>query len=288
MVSAALQGQGIRLRAADLLALREGVPRDARHRPATRRPGALPAKPAGAGMDLREIRAFAEGDDARRIDPAATARTGSPHVRTFHEDRDDTVLLVADFRGPMLWGTGSRLRSVAAAHVLARRGWQAVARGATVGALAVGARGITALPGAAGAPHMSRLCHLLALWHDEALEAASEARAAEGPGGDGGLTEALVRAARLAPSGGEVMIATGPDGVAPVDEPALARLARRRRVRLVLPLDPIETAPPPAPLPVRAGALARLARLCPLETAPLAARLRALNVTLEVLSDDSV
>lgn len=288
MVSAALQGQGIRLRAADLLALRDAVPRDALRRPATRRPGALPAKPAGAGMDLREIRAFAEGDDARRIDPAATARTGSPHVRTFHEDRDDTVLLVADFRGPMLWGTGGRLRSVAAAHALARRGWQAVARGATIGAVAIAARGITALPGAAGVPHMSRLCNLLALWHDEALDAASEAGAAEEAGGDGALAEALVRAARLAPPGGEVMIATGPDGVAPVDEPALARLARRRRVRLVLPLDPIETAPPLMVLPVRAGALARLARLRPLETAPLAARLRALNVALEVVSDDPV
>lgn len=278
MVSAALDAPGIRLTAAELLALREGVPRTGRHRPASRRPGALPAKAAGAGMDLREIRAFAEGDDARRIDPAATARTGLPHIRSFHEDRDDTLLLIADFRPAMLWGTGETLRSVRAARALARRGWQAVARGASLAAISVDAAGVAVIPPGGGVPQMSRISHMLAGRHDQALDARGDAPS---------LAEALTRAVRLAPPGADVLIATDVEGVAPDDEPALARLARRRRVRLLLPLDPLDTAPPTPALPIHTGPLSRLARLRPLDHAALAQRLRALNVSLETVADDA-
>ncbi|WP_018391544.1 DUF58 domain-containing protein [Ancylobacter sp. FA202] len=229
-------------------------------------------------MDLREIRAFAEGDDARHIDPSATARTGAPHIRTFHEDRDDTLLLVVDFRPPMLWGTGAALRSVRAARLAARQGWQAIARGATLAAISVAADGIGVVPLGGGTPQMIRISHMLASRHDQALG---------GGGGAPSLEEALVRAARLSPPGGEVILATGPDGLAPEDEPALARLARRRRVRLLLPLDPLETSPPAWPLPIRAGALTRLARLAPFDHAPLAQQLRALKVSLEVIDHDA-
>lgn len=278
MVSTALQAPGIRLTAAELLALREGVPRTSRHRPASRRPGAHPAKAAGAGMDLREIRAFTDGDDARRIDPAATARTGLPHIRSFHEDRDDTLLLIADFRPSMLWGTGKALRSVRAARALARRGWQAVARGASFAAISVDAAGVAVIPLGGGVPQMSRISHMLAGRHDQALDARGDAPS---------LAEALTRAVRLAPPGADVLIATDAEGVAPDDEPALARLARRRRVRLLLPLDPLDATPPTPALPVHAGPLSRLARLRPLDHAALAQRLRALNVSLETVADDA-
>ena len=82
------------LTAAELLALRDQAPDRGKHRPLTRRAGAVPARMPGAGMDLREIRAYVAGDDPRRLDPAATARTGHPHIRSLHEDRDDTILLL--------------------------------------------------------------------------------------------------------------------------------------------------------------------------------------------------
>lgn len=229
-------------------------------------------------MDLREIRAFAEGDDARRIDPSATARTGAPHIRTFHEDRDDTLLLIVDFRPPMLWGTGTALRSVRAARLAARQGWQAVARGASVAVISVTADGIAVVPLGGGTPQMIRISHMLASRHDQALSSRRE-----GPS----LEEALIHAARLSPPGGEVILVTGPEGLATGDEPALARLARRRRVRLLLPLDPLETSPPAWPLPIRAGALSRLARLAPFDHAALARQLRALNGSLEVVDHDA-
>ena len=278
MVRAELDAPGIRFDAAELLALRGEAPGRTRHRPASRRPGMLAARPAGSGMDLREIRAFAEGDDARRIDPSATARTGMPHIRSFHEDRDDTLLLIADFRPAMLWGTGATLRSVRAARLLAGRGWQAQAGGASLAAISVSAVGVVTVPAGRGVLQMSRISHVLAHQHDRALEAGSDIPS---------LAETLIRARRLAPPGGEILIATGAEGIAPADEPALARLARRRRVRLVLPLDPIDTNPPVSALPIHAGSLSRFARLAPFASASLSQRMRALNVDLEVIANDA-
>lgn len=277
MVSAALDHPGIRLTAGELLALRQAPHPGGKHQPATRRPGIVPAKLPGAGMDLREIRAYAEGDDTRRIDPAATARTGRPHVRSFHEDRDNTALLIADFRPPMLWGTSTSLRSVRAARFLARRGWEAVSVQVSVAVLAVTSSGISALSARTGAQHMTAIAQLLAHEHDKALEQRQ---------GHVSLAAALVRAAKLAPAGAKVWLASEMEGIAADDESALMKLSRRRRVTLLVPLDPSETAPPSRALPIRRGPSSRFARLRPVDTAQLAARLRTMNVTLEVTSDD--
>ncbi|MTE00392.1 DUF58 domain-containing protein [Paracoccus sp. YIM 132242] len=259
---------GIRLTAAELLALRDQAPARGRHRPLTRRAGAVPARMPGAGMDLREIRAYVPGDDPRRLDPAATARTGQPHIRSLHEDRDDTILLLADFRAPMLWGTGAALRSVRAARHLAQAGWRVAGRGGSVAALMAGAR-LAELRGSGGDGHMAAICAALARQHDLALSSP----------GPGPLSEALARAMRLSPPGGRVLVATCLDGLAGA-EPALAELARRRSVTLALMLDDAEMQPPSGPLAVSDGRRSRIARLSPPDTAADLARLRALGVTL--------
>jgi uncharacterized protein (DUF58 family) len=259
---------GIRLTVAELLALCDQAPGRGKHRPLTRRAGAVPARMPGAGMDLREIRAYVPGDDPRRLDSAATARTGHPHIRSLHEDRDDTILLLADFRAPMLWGTGAALRSVRAARHLAQAGWTVAGRGGSVAALMAGGR-LAELRGSGGDGHMAAVCHALARQHDQALSAPGHAP----------LSEALARAMRLSPSGGRVLVATCLDGLAGA-EPALAELARRRSVTLALMLDDAETQPPQGPLAVSDGRHSRIVRLAvPDMTADLA-RLRALGLAV--------
>lgn len=279
--AALFRAPGLRLTAAELLALRDEVPAPGRHRPATRRPGAMPARLAGAGMDLREIRAYVEGDDMRRLDPAATARTGLPHVRSLHEDRDDTTLLIADFRASMLWGTGAALRSVRAARHLARQGWHAIARGGSVAALAVvGGGRIADLPGGGGDAQMAAIAQMLAAQHDRALEAAQEPAAADDPADP--LAEALARAARLAPPGGRVLLATAP-GAWVTAEDAIARLARRRALHVCLILDEAEGRPPAGILAIGDGQASRLVRLAVPDLQAQSARLRHLGARPEEL-----
>ncbi|WP_265502179.1 DUF58 domain-containing protein [Paracoccus beibuensis] len=255
---------GIRLAGQDLLALRDAAA-GRQPRPATRRAGTLPSRRAGSGMDLREIRAYVPGDDPRRMDPSATARTGTPHIRALHEDRDDVTVLIADFRAPMLWGTGDSLRSVRGARYLAGAGWAAVARQGAVG-LVVAGGGAASLPTGQGDSQMSAICAMLAERHAAALNGPDQPP----------LTQGLLLAERMAPRGARVVLATAPDAWHDA-EPALARLAKGRRVEVALILDPLEVSPPPRPLPVDCTGRVQLARIAAAETAPQLARLAGLG-----------
>lgn len=261
---------GIQLDHRDLLALREAPHGTTRHRPATRRPGATVSRFQGQGMDLREIRAYVIGDDPRRIDPAATARTGQPHIRSLHEDRDDVTLLIADFRLPMLWGSASALRSVRAARFLAREGWQAVQRGGSLGVLTLSGAGIAQLPATTGDRQMSDIAALLAHQHNRALLQPDHAA----------LDQALARAARLVPVGGQIVLATSPDGWQGT-ETDIARLARRRKLRVAIMLDETETAPPKGILSISHGVNRRTVRLSRPDLGPRYAALRGLGAIPE-------
>lgn len=204
------------------------------------RPGIAPTRKRGQGHEIREIRPFTDGDDPRHLDAAATARSGAPQVRSFHEDRERTVLLVADFRRPMLWGTRGRFRSVAAAEALALAGWQAVLGSGAAGVVAITDAGLVAERPRARDAGMARVCGALARAHALALETRGPVRE---------LAPDLVRAARFAPRGAGIVLATGLDLPGPGLDAALAGLASRRPLRLVLTEDAFETSPPAAPLP---------------------------------------
>ena len=199
------------------------------------RPGAVSIPRKGRGQEVREIRPYADGDDPRHLDAAATARTGTLQTRTFQEDREQTVLLIADFRRPMLWGTSGRLRSVAAAEALALIGWQVVLDGGAVGVVALTDAGPYAERPRTRTRGMALVAGCLARTHVVALAS----RRATTP-----LVPALLRAAPLAPRGALVAIATGLDQPGEGLEAALAALADRCRVQLILTEDRFETAPP--------------------------------------------
>lgn len=50
----------------------------------------------GQGMEFAEIRPYQAGDDIRQLDWNVTARTGTPHVRLYREERSRTLTLLAD------------------------------------------------------------------------------------------------------------------------------------------------------------------------------------------------
>ena len=99
------------------------------------RQGEHPTDAFGPGLDLADLRPYAPGDDVRTLDWNVTARTGTPHVRRYHEDRDIGAWLILDLTGSMAFGSGTETKAerlLAVAGTLARL---LQARGDRVGAL---------------------------------------------------------------------------------------------------------------------------------------------------------
>ena len=59
----------------------------------------------GSGLDLASLREYEPGDDVRRIDWNVTARTTTPHVREYHEDREITAWFLLDLSPSVDFGT---------------------------------------------------------------------------------------------------------------------------------------------------------------------------------------
>lgn len=89
----------------------------------------------GRGLDFEELRHYAEGDDTRAIDWAATARLGMPQVRVYTEERDRSVLLLVDQRQSMFFGSRHAMKSVVAAEAAALSAFRVTSLGDRVGAI---------------------------------------------------------------------------------------------------------------------------------------------------------
>lgn len=224
------------------------------------RPGNTATRRRGNGHEIRELRPFAEGDDPRHIDAAATARTGAPQLRSFHEDREYNLMLLADFRRPMLWGTRGRLRSVAAAEALMLAGWKAILAGGAVGAAVLTDDGPQIRLPRPRHRGMAGVAACLADAHAAALE-----RAGQSKGESLALAPTLAQLARQVPRGAGILLATGLDLPGEGLDAALAALRARGPLQLLLIEDAAETAPPAMAMPciTRAGEAGHL-RLDPL------------------------
>jgi uncharacterized protein (DUF58 family) len=64
----------------------------------------------GRGMTFSEVREYVPGDEVRTIDWNVTARFGHPFVKVFDEERELTVMLVADVSASGDFGTAGQLK----------------------------------------------------------------------------------------------------------------------------------------------------------------------------------
>ena len=71
----------------------------------------------GQGVEFREVREYEIGDDVRSIDWNVTARTGSPHIKKYEEERELTVMLLVDLSASESFGTGERPKNAAMAEL---------------------------------------------------------------------------------------------------------------------------------------------------------------------------
>jgi uncharacterized protein (DUF58 family) len=81
-------------------------------------PGERAGPRRGGSAEFREHRAYAPGDDLRRIDWLAFARSGTPVVKTFRAEEDVVVRLLVDASGSLDFGNPRKVevsRRIAAA-----------------------------------------------------------------------------------------------------------------------------------------------------------------------------
>ena len=62
----------------------------------------------GRGMEFDAVREYQPGDDVRTIDWNVTARTGTPFVKQFCEERELTILFAVDASASGAFGSGER------------------------------------------------------------------------------------------------------------------------------------------------------------------------------------
>jgi uncharacterized protein (DUF58 family) len=115
-------------------------------------------------MEFAEVREYAPGDDVRTLDWNVTARTGTPHVKKFVEERDLTLLLLVDLSGSQSFGSHFLLKRDYAAELAAVLAFAAVANHDRVGAVLFSDRIEAFVPPARGRDHALRIVRdLLAL-----------------------------------------------------------------------------------------------------------------------------
>jgi uncharacterized protein (DUF58 family) len=229
-------------------------------------PGERRASGRGDGTELAQTRTYQVGDDVRKLDAAASARTGLPHVREEVPERALTTWVLLDVSASMAFGTGARLKSDVAAGVVEVVGRLSVRRAGRVALVTCGAPVQTLLP-----PHSGRRA-LLALRRAVAAGVAPDGT----PPPPDALAAGLRRIGRLARGAGLVVVvsdfrevdAGGPraGALARADEPrgvaggvggtgfagrpgwarALGALSRRHDVLAVEVTDPREAELPDA------------------------------------------
>ena len=201
----------------------------------------------GRGLNFEEIRRYQPGDDIRTMDWKVTARTRSPHVRVYTEEKDRAVLLIVDQRINMFFGTRDKLKSVTTAELAALGAWRAIDVGDRVGAVIFNdAELIDIRPQRSQKTVMSILGAVVNMNH--ALRADAQVE----PNPDM-LNRALEKAFQLAPHDVLIVMISDFFGVDEQTERLTARMAEHNDVLGLLVHDPIRLQPATQNLTVSDG-----------------------------------
>ena len=193
-----------------------------------RLPGDHRGRGFGEGLDLDRLRPYEPGDDVRRIDWNATARSHIPQVREDVPDRQLTAWIVLDQSASMHFGTADRRKADVAEGAALVVGRFVARRSDRLGVVAFGADRERVAPPAGGRHGMLGLLRTLA------------SDAPEEGAGLASMSHALRTVAASRTSAGLVAIVS--DFRGPLDwRPTLTAVAGRHTVLAIEIADPRET-----------------------------------------------
>jgi uncharacterized protein (DUF58 family) len=187
----------------------------------------------GRGLNFEEMRDYLPGDDVRSIDWKATARTGTPHVRVYTEERDRPALLVVDQRMSMFFGSELNMKSVTAAEATALAAFRILRAGDRVGGIVFGDEGQAEF-----APKRSRrtVFALLGALADMNRSLHADMQVDAAPGRFNGVLDAVTR---LAKHDHLVLVFSDFSGIDATTERRLTTIARHNDLILMLVYDPV-------------------------------------------------
>ncbi len=115
----------------------------------------------GRGMSFSEVREYRAGDDVRDIDWNVTARSRSPHIKVYEEERELTMMLAVDVSGSRLFGTRTMHKRELAAEMAAVLAFSAEKNGDKVGCMLFSDRVELFIPPKKGRNHILHIIRQL-------------------------------------------------------------------------------------------------------------------------------
>ena len=121
----------------------------------------------GRGMEFEEVRPYFPGDDVRRIDWNVTARMASPFIRHYQEERELTVMLLADASGSSEFGTTGGFKRELAAELAAVLSFAATTNNDRIGLMVFTDQVELVVPPRKGRRHVLRMVRDLLVFQPE-------------------------------------------------------------------------------------------------------------------------
>jgi uncharacterized protein (DUF58 family) len=111
----------------------------------------------GRGMTFSEVRQYQFGDDVRSIDWNVTARYNEPYIKVFEEERELTMMLVADISGSELFGTTNQFKNEIVTEIAATLAFSALQNNDKVGLILFSDKVELFIPPKKGKTHVLRI-----------------------------------------------------------------------------------------------------------------------------------
>ncbi|MBR2115412.1 MAG: DUF58 domain-containing protein [Alistipes sp.] len=89
----------------------------------------------GRGMSFSEVREYRLGDDVRDIDWNVTARSRTPHIKIYEEERELTMMLMVDVSGSRKFGSTEQTKQGILTEIAAVLAFSAAQTGDKVGCI---------------------------------------------------------------------------------------------------------------------------------------------------------